>query len=132
MRSRPPSEATANTVTSSLEAFVTSRYRPSDDRTTEPWDVRCGFPSPAPPVSKASSSDNAPSSARRNAITLLLLSLVCTYTAPSMVPFDICPPVALLVKALPNRLRRRWRRYGEALRVRHLQQTDLDQVCGKV
>jgi hypothetical protein len=51
MRSRLPSEATANTVTSSLAALVTSRWPPSDDRTTEPCEVRCGSPSPAPPVS---------------------------------------------------------------------------------
>src|SRR5881396_1734051 len=44
------SSSSARTPTSPLPAFVTSRCVPSCVRTTDPCEVRCGTPSPVPPV----------------------------------------------------------------------------------
>jgi hypothetical protein len=77
-----PSSATAKMLRSPLPAFVTSRCDPSPLRTTEPCEVRWGWPSPVPPVAYAPSSVSEPSASRRKAITRLpSASLVCTKTA---------------------------------------------------
>ena len=115
--SRPPSSATANTLTSSLPTLATRRCPPSDVRTTEPWDVRCGLPSPAPPVVCSADRSRAPLDARRYATTLFSGSFVWTYTEPTVLPFDICPPVGwsefretVLWQAVALRVRRLERR----------------------
>src|SRR5262249_2786004 len=54
------SASTLRTLISSLPALVTSRLRPSDVSTTDPCDVRCGTPSPRPPVATTTGSANRP------------------------------------------------------------------------
>ena len=73
---REVSGATANTEISSLAAFATRRWRPSPVSTTDPCDVRCGTPEPAPCVEYVAPRSSEPSAARRNATTLFCGSFV--------------------------------------------------------
>src|SRR5262245_41315942 len=80
------SVATAKVLTSELPALVTSRVAPSPARTTEPWEVRCGTPVPAPPVGWEPRETSEPSGLRRKAtMRLRSASLDCTKTPETSV-----------------------------------------------
>jgi hypothetical protein len=66
-----PSPSTAKTDTSPLPALVTSSARASPVSVMEPWDARCGTPSPAPPVSIGPGPDSTPLGLVRKANSLL-------------------------------------------------------------